>query len=133
MLRLTQRDGQTDVKEVWCNRKIRVYHWNAIRIGDCVYTSSGDRTTFLSVIDIKTGKVIERQRGFGSTNGIYAAGRLILLDDGGRLALADVSPEKIEIRSSVQLLDSCTWTVPTLVGQTLYVRDRQTIMALDLG
>jgi hypothetical protein len=30
-------------------------------------------------------------------------------------------------------LDGTAWTVPTLVGKTLYVRDKANIMALDLG
>lgn len=133
VLKLTQRDGKTDVKEVWLNRKIRVYHWNAIRVGDYVYTSTGDSSKFLSVIDIKTGKIVERTRGFGGTNAIYADGKLVVLDDSGKLALIEASPEKIKILSTAQLLDSVTWTPPTLIGKTLYVRDRQSIMALDLG
>lgn len=133
VLELTQRDGKTEVEEVWLNRKIKVYHWNAIRVGDYVYTSSGGNQALLSVIDIKTGKIVDRQRGFASTNAIYADGKMILLDHSGKLALAEVSPKKINILSSVQLLDSITWTPPTLVGSKLYVRDRHSIMALDLG
>ena len=133
VLRLTQRNGKTDVKEIWFDRKIRVYHWNAQRIGDRIYTSIGGSKKFLSVIDIKTGKVVKKRRGFGSTNSVYADGKLILLDDGGRLALARVSPGDISVVSEVQLFDSVTWTPPTLVGKTLIVRDRRSIMALDLG
>ncbi|MHC4695938.1 MAG: outer membrane protein assembly factor BamB family protein [Planctomycetota bacterium] len=133
VVKLTQRDGKTTVEEVWLNRKVRVYHWNSVRVGDYVYTSSGGSKPLLSVIDIKTGEVVDRKRGFGSTNGIYAGNKLILLDDGGKLALAEVAPEKINILSSAKVLDSLTWTPPTLVGTTLYIRDRQSIIALDLG
>jgi len=133
VIKLTRRDGKTDVEEVWTNRKIRLYHWNAIRIGDRVYASSGDSKTFLSVIDVKSGEIRSRQRGFASTNGIYADGKLILLDADGKLALAAVRPDELEIRSTFQLLDSVSWTVPTLVGRTLFVRDRKNIVALDLG
>ncbi len=133
VLKLTQGDGTTKVEEVWLNRKVRVYHWNAIRVGDYVYTSNGDSKAFLSVIDVKTGKIVKRQRGFASANWIYADGKMILLDHNGKLALAEVAGKQIKVLSSVQLLDSVTWTPPTLVGKTLYVRDRRYIMALDLG
>ncbi len=133
VLKLAQQGGKTKVEEVWMNRKIRVFQWNAIRVGDYVYTSSGDAKTFLSAIDIKTGEVVDRQRGFGATNQILADGRVILLDDGGKLALAKVSPKGIEIVSSAQVLDALTWTVPTLVDKTLFVRDRGKIIALDLS
>ncbi len=129
VLKLTQNEGKTEVEEVWLNRKIKVFHWNAIRIGDYVYTSNGP----MSVIDIKSGEIVDRHRGFGNMNGVYADGRLILLDDKGKLVLANVSAGKIEIVSSAKLLNSVAWTPPTLVGKTLYIRDRQNIMALDLG
>jgi outer membrane protein assembly factor BamB len=133
VLKLTQRDGKTDAQEVWTNRKIRLYHWNAVRVGDYVYASSGDSRPLLSVIDVKTGEVVERHRGFDSANIIQADGKLILLDHSGKLALARPANGKIEILSSARILDSTCWTVPTLVGQTLYVRDRQSILALDLS
>ena len=42
-------------------------------------------------------------------------------------------PEGFEVLSSVALLDTTAWTAPTLVGTTLYVRDRAQIVALDVG
>ena len=42
VLRLAQRNGKTDVKEVWFNGKVKLFHWNAIRIGDYVYASGLD-------------------------------------------------------------------------------------------
>jgi len=38
----------------------------------------------------------------------------------------------LTINSTVELLTSNAWTVPTLAGTTLYVRDRKNVMALDL-
>ena len=46
VLKLARRDGKTSVEEVWRDRKIRIYHWNAVRVGDYVYTSSGQQKTF---------------------------------------------------------------------------------------
>jgi len=133
VLRLAQSDGVTNVEQVWLDRKIRVHHWNAVRVGDFIYTSSGDARRVFSVIDVKTGKVVVERSGYGSTNGIYADGKLILLDDNGQLILARVSPGDIEVVSSVQLLEFPAWTAPTLVGTRLYVRDRRNIVALDLS
>ena len=35
-------------------------------------------------------------------------------------------------RHSPSLLEDVAWTAPTLVGSTLYIRDKHTIQALDL-
>lgn len=132
VLKLSHTDSGTNVTEVWLDRKIRVYHWNAIRVGDYVYTPIGDSSKRFAGIDIKTGKVIERTRGFGVTNGLYADGKLILLEESGTLVLARPSAGHLEILSRAQIAESVTWTPPTLVGTTLYVRDRERISAFDL-
>ncbi|MGD2111324.1 MAG: PQQ-like beta-propeller repeat protein [Phycisphaerae bacterium] len=133
VVRLSQKAGKTSVEEVWLNRKVKLYHWNAIRVGDYVYTSIGDSSKFLTAVDVRTGKVQRRLRGYGATNGIYADGKLILLDDDGTLILGNVDEGKIEINATAQILDSLTWTVPTLIDTTLFVRDRTNVMAFDLG
>ena len=74
-----------------------------------------------------------KNRAVGKASSIYADGKMIILNENGKLFLAKVSPAELEILSEVQLCDDRTWTVPTLVGTTLYARDRERIVALDLG
>lgn len=94
---------------------------------------SGPEVTFLAAVELATGKIRWKERGFHKALCVYAADKLIFLDENGQLALARVSPDALEIRSKVQLTDKVSWTVPTLVGKTLYVRDQKNLMALDLG
>lgn len=133
VLKLTQADGKTSVKQVWEDKKINVFHWNSIRIGDYVYSSIGDTITTTAAVNVKTGKIAWRERGFTKMLCLYADNKLILLDETGQLAIAKISPEGFELLSKVQLTEKVSWTVPTLVGKTLYVRDAKNIWALDLG
>ncbi len=133
VLKLTRSGNKTVVEQVWANRLMRVHFGNAIRIGDCVYASSGDfGPAPFTAIDVKTGQVKWRNRGVSRASALLAEGRFILLDEDGNLALAAVSEEGLKIISKVELLSSYAWTPPTLAGSTLYVRDRKAIMALDL-
>lgn len=132
-LRLSQKNGETSVEKVWENDKVRVFHWNAIRVGDWVYASIGDQVTFLSAVNARTGEVAWQERGFHKANAIYADNKLIFVDENGTLAMAAVSPEKLEIRGKTPLLEKVAWTAPTLLGTTLYVRDAKEIVALDLA
>ena len=59
-------------------------------------------------------------------------GKVIVLDEEGDLARVTLSPEGMKVRWRVPLLKAVAWTAPTLVGTKLYVRDRHTIVALDL-
>jgi hypothetical protein len=49
------------------------------------------------------------------------------------LMLATASPAGLKVNAKVELLRHNAWAVPTLVGTRLYVRDRKTIVALELG
>ena len=84
-------------------------------------------------MDVKTGRVVWQDRSFSKASFVYADGKFILVDEDGNLALATVSPAGLKIHSKVALLNSNAWTAPTLVGTTLYVRDRKNIVALDVG
>jgi outer membrane protein assembly factor BamB len=133
VLHLAQSGGKTKVEELWSGNRMRVHHTNVIRIGNYVYGSSGDfGPAPMTAAEIRTGKVAWQDRTFGKVNMVLVAGKVILLDEEGDLALAELSPQGMQVRWRVPLLQSNAWTVPTLVGTNLYVRDRRTMMALDL-
>ena len=133
VLRLKVAGGRTTVEEVWAHKLMRVHFGNAVRLGDTVYGSSGDfGTAPLTAVDVKTGKVLWRERGLARASFVSAEGRLILLDEDGHLALATPTPEGLKVHSKVALLDGNAWTVPALAGTRLYVRDRRRLMALEL-
>ncbi len=133
VLRLSQKDGKTTVEKVWESAKVKLFHWNAIRIGDYVYASIGDKVTLLSAVNIKTGEVAWKERGYHKANCIYADDKLIFLDENGVLAMARISPQGMETLGKAELFEKPAWTVPTLVGDTLYARDTKEIVAFDLG
>ena len=125
--------GEGTVKELWHNPKMQVAHSNAVRVGEWIYATSGVEVDFLTAIHIKTGEIAWKERGLAHTSLLYADGRFILLDEDGQLSLATMTPEKLTVHHKVQLLDSRSWTAPTLVGSRLYVRNQKKILALDLG
>ncbi len=133
-VRLMKAGGKPEAKELWHNRKMKIHHGNAVRVGNFVYGSSGDfGAVFYAAVDVKSGELAWKNREVGKACSIFADGKMIILNEKGRLFLATVSPAGLKILSEVQLCDDRTWTVPTLVGNRLFVRDRYKIMALDLG
>lgn len=126
-------DGYT-TEELFFNKKMKIHHGNAIRIGDYVYASSGDfGPAFFAAVNVKTGKFGWKKRGISKANCVLADDKLIILDEDGKLYLATVTPKKIKILCEAQLLTKQAWSVPTLVGDKLYIRDLKKIMAVDLG
>jgi len=122
------------VETLWTNPKVQVSHVNAVQIGDYLYASSGTWAPYLfTAINVRTGEVAWRERAFPKANLLNVGGRLVILDEQGTLALATATPRALTDHAEVKLFESRTWTIPTIVHDTLYVRDQEQIMALDLG
>ena len=86
-VKLTQKDGKTDIEELWSTRKIRLHHNNCVRVGDFVYGTTGAQAPcFFMAVNIKTGKIAYRKRGFAKANCIYADKKFIVLDEDGESA-----------------------------------------------
>lgn len=133
VLKLSRAAGKTVVEEIWAHALMRIHYGNAVRLGDFVYASSGDfGTAPFTAVNVKTGKIAWRDRSIARASIISVEGRLIILDEDGALLLATPTPEGLKVHSRIELLKSNAWTVPTLAGSRLYVRDRKSIMAFDL-
>lgn len=134
-LKLTRNDGVFAIEELWSSRRIQLYHVTSVQDDDWVYGSSGvSAPAFLVAVNIRTGEVAWRERGFAKANCIDAAGRLMIFDEDGQLALATATPEGLQVtHPGARVLEGMAWTVPTIVGTTLYARNRRQVVALDLG
>ena len=133
-LELRQAGGKTTVTERWAVNRVRVHIGTIIRLGDTAYMSSGDfGPAFLTAVNTKTGAIAWQDRSFARAQLLHADGKLIVLDEDGTLAIATVSPQGMKVLARAQILEHRAWTPPTLVGRTLYVRDRRTIAAYDLS
>ena len=134
VLELRKENGATSVRKLWFSRRMRIHFGSAIRVGDMVYGSSGDfGPAFFVGVDVRSGEVAWRQRGLAKAQIVMADDQFVIVDEDGLLALATPGPKRLRVRSKFQLFNSRSWTAPTLVGSRLYVRDRETIVALELG
>ena len=133
-LELRQSAGKTTVTEKWHSQRMRIHIGTIIRLGEHAYASSGDfGPAFISAFDLKSGTIAWQDRSFARAQLLYADGKVIVLDEDGVLGLATVSPQGLKVLAKASVLQHLAWTPPTLVGTTLYVRDRQTISAFDLS
>jgi len=133
-VKLTRDGDGVKLQQLWETRKIQFYHVTAVRAGNFVFGSTGAMDPcFMSAINVRNGEVAWRERGFAKATCIYADKKLIILDEDGTLALAAPDARGLNVRSKVPLLSKVAWTVPTLAGRTLFIRDQKSIMALDLG
>ena len=133
-LRLANTSEGTIVKEEWFTRDMLVMYGTTIRLGDFIYGSSGGfGPAFITALDLRSGTTAWKERGLSRAHLLYADGKVILLDEDGNLVLAHVSPTGMTVHARAEVLTGRSWTAPTLVGTTLFLRDRLVIKALDIG
>ena len=126
---------QTTATELWSSNRLRLHHGNAIRIGDAIYFSSGGKGSqaILSAVDARSGSILWQQRSIEKATFVYADRKLITLDQDANLMIAYPSPQGFKIAAKAPIMSRLSWTPPVLVGTRLYLRDRASLMAVELG
>lgn len=133
VIRIPEPGRDSSVEQLWESRKIRISHRNAHRMGDFIYCSSGDfGPALMTAVNVKTGEIAWRQRGFAEAALLRVGEHLLILDENGTLALATASPESLAVHTRAQVLEKPAWTIPTLTGNKLILRDRRMVKALAL-
>lgn len=133
-LRLVPTGEGIEIEQLWSTRRIQFYHASTVQSGSWVYGSTGTTSpAFMTAVNIRTGEVGWKERGFAKANCVEADGKLVILDENGVLYLAEATPEELIVKAQAKILDRYAWSVPTIVGRTMYLRDEGQIMAVDLG
>jgi hypothetical protein len=83
-------------------------------------------------LDVATGKTKWQQRGFQKGSLLLADGHLIVLGEYGKLALVEATPAGYKEKAGVQILKGKCWTMPTLAGGKLYLRNQSEMLCLDI-
>ena len=132
-IKLTRHRDVTTTDELWYDPNLRFTFLNPLRLGDFVYGTSGQSTAaIMTATHVTTGETAWRARGFSRANMLYADGKAFVLQEDGTLSMVTLTPSGMTILAETVLFNTTSWTVPTLVDHTLYARDRERIVALDL-
>ena len=129
LLKMIVDGDKIGIEEVWKSRVMKNHFNSSVLQGDYLY---GFDNAILTCIEANTGEEQWQHRGFEKGSLLLADGHLIILGEGGKLALAEVSPNKYIEKARFQLFDDKCWTVPTLAGGKLYLRNQKEMVCLDL-
>lgn len=122
-------DGRARVERVWQSREMRNKFSSSVLHEGHLY---GFDEGTLKCIEAATGEPNWRTRGLGHGSLIIADGHLIALGDKGILVQAEATPEAYRETGRVRAFEGKTWTVPTLAGGRLYLRDENELISMDL-
>ena len=110
--------------EQWKQRNLRWYFNPGVVIGKHIYSIHGTthRPTELLCTELKTGKTVWSEEGYGS-GGLMAAGNDVIVFDKGTLTIFDASPEAFKLRLRQTVMKGKCWTSPVLSNQRIYCRN----------
>ncbi len=132
-VRLTKQDSKIVAEEIWSSRKTPLGMGTPILLGDVLVGAKRGQNAAFFAVDIQNGKRIWFERLFPGATILGDSEKLIILDSNGVLALATANRDGLTVASQCQLTEQYSFTAPSLVGTTLFVRDEKRIMALDLS
>ncbi len=129
VLRVSSTDEGFSVDTDWESRVLRNDVNSSVALGDHVY---GFDFGTLKCVDARSGEASWETRGYRKGSLIAADGQLIVLTEGGELALVDANPEEFVERSRARVLSGRNWTSPALAAGRLYLRNHDELVCLNM-
>ena len=110
--------------EKWKQRNLRWYFNPGVVIREYIYSIHGTthRPTELVCTELKTGKTVWSEEGYGS-GGLIAAGDDIIVFDKGILTIFKASPKKFELLLRQMVMKGKCWTSPVIANNRIYCRN----------
>jgi outer membrane protein assembly factor BamB len=127
-------DG-SNLVDVWTDLDTLTNHYaTSVHSNGILYGYHG-RQEFgpaLRAVEMRTGKVRWNVDQFRAGSLILAGTRLVIMREGGELVLAEASPAAFKPLARAQVLPAVVRAFPALSDGILYVRNENTLVALDL-
>jgi outer membrane protein assembly factor BamB len=127
---LSAKGGKPSAKKLWANKEMKNYFSTSVLLDGFLYGFNNNKLTCL---DFRTGKTRWKTGGFNRGSLLAADGKLIIYGDQGILALAEISPDAYKDLAKFKFCDERTWTVPTLSGGRLFLRNEKELACLKVA
>ena len=112
------------------------HHGGVVLVDGYLYGGHGQNAGSPTCIEMKTGKILWKQRGpgGGSASVTYADGHLYFRYEDGVMALIEATPKELKVKSTFKLPthDGPSWPYPVIAGGLLYLRHGDSLLCYDL-
>jgi len=119
------------LKEVWKNKNMRNQMSGCVLYQDHLY---GFDENQLRCLEFKTGAVKWSQDGLGKGTLMVADGKLVVLDESGKLVIAEAAPTAYKQLAVAHVLGGRCWTPPVLSNGRIYARNAKgNVVCVEVG
>jgi len=130
-MRLGIAGNKVAAQQAWTTSDMVCHHGGYIIDNGYIYGDNGGGVTCL---ELKTGKVMWKDRGVGKGSLLWADGMLYLFgENGGKAALATCSPQGTQMKGQFSVAGSGpSWAHPVVIGGRLYLRYDTNLYCFDV-
>jgi outer membrane protein assembly factor BamB len=132
---LLVKASKDKVEELWKGDDILSCHFGTpVHVDGYLYGFDGRQEggTELRCVELKSGKVMWKQEGFGCGSIIAAQGMLLILSEGGDLVLAEATSAGYREKARATVLGKPCRAAPALSDGKLYARDGGKLVCWNL-
>ncbi len=129
-----QFDG-TKLVDLWASDDVLSNHYATSVFHEGTLYGFHGRQEFgpiFRAVDLQSGKVLWSTPRFGAGSVTLAGNRLIIVRESGELLIAAASPKSFQQIASAQVLPATVRAYPALSDGILYLRNDNTLVAVDL-
>jgi outer membrane protein assembly factor BamB len=127
--------GANAWKKVWESDDALTNHYSTSVYKDGFlygYHGRQEEGQSLRCIELKTGKVLWNVGGFGAGTVTLAGDKLLLMREGGELALAAATPAAFRQIAAAKILPAVVRAYPAIANGRMYVRNERTLVGVSL-
>jgi outer membrane protein assembly factor BamB len=128
-IQLTQSGGRFTIHELWRTNRMKNQFTSSLLHDGFIY---GLDESILACLDAATGDLKWKGGRYGYGQVMLADGYLIVLTEGGELALVRATPERHVELARFPVIEGKTWNHPAMSGGYLLVRNINEMAAFDL-
>jgi outer membrane protein assembly factor BamB len=129
VIELTRAGDAFSVREVWRNIRMKNQFSSSVLHEGFIY---GLDESILACVDAATGELQWKGGRYGYGQIVLASGHVIVLTEGGDLALVRATPERHTELARFPVMEGKTWNHPALSDGYLLVRNINEMAAFDL-
>jgi outer membrane protein assembly factor BamB len=131
---LLRFDG-TKLSDVWLSDEALSNHYATSVLHEGILYGFHGRQEFgplFRAVDLQTGKVLWSTERFGAGSVTLAGNRLVIIRESGALVIAAASPKSFQQIATSQVLPATVRAYPAMADGVVYMRNDDTLVALDL-
>ena len=135
--KLSKKGSKLSAEQIWRRENECFNHWSTPVVKDGYLYGMFSFKEYgagpLACVDIRTGKDMWKEGGFGPGQVILVGDKVVATSDKGEVVVAAANPEKYSEVARKDVLEGKVWSYPVLAGGKIYARSTSEGVCLDVN